>query len=30
MMSVHGQVLRNPYYVEPEVFLAKKAAISRA
>lgn len=27
-MIVHGQVLRNPYYVEPEVFLAKKAARS--
>jgi hypothetical protein len=30
MMIVHGQVLRNPYYVEPEVFLAKKASIPRA
>jgi MEDS: MEthanogen/methylotroph, DcmR Sensory domain len=30
MMIVHGQVLRNPYYVTPEVFLAKKAASSRA
>jgi hypothetical protein len=25
-MIVHGQVLRNPYYVEPEAFLAKRAA----
>lgn len=23
MMIVHGQVLRNPYYVEPEAFLAR-------
>ena len=30
MMIVHGQVFRNPYYIEPEVFLAKKAASSRA
>ena len=22
MMIVHGQVVRNPYYIEPEVFLA--------
>ena len=29
MMIVHGQVLRNPYDVEPEVFLARKAARSR-
>jgi hypothetical protein len=27
-MVVHGQVLRNPYFVEPEVFLAKRAARS--
>jgi len=26
MMIVHGQVVRNPYYVEPEVFLAGKTA----
>jgi len=26
MMIVHGQVLRNPFYVEPEEFLAKLAA----
>jgi hypothetical protein len=29
-MIVHGQVFRNPYYVEPEVFLARRAARSRA
>ena len=26
MMIVHGQVVRNPYYVEPEVFLGSKTA----
>jgi MEDS: MEthanogen/methylotroph, DcmR Sensory domain len=26
VMIVHGQVLRNPYYVRPEVFLARRAA----
>ena len=29
MMIVHGQVVRNPYYVEAEVFLAKLAARPR-
>jgi hypothetical protein len=29
MMIVHGQVVRNPYYVEAEVFLADLAARSR-
>jgi hypothetical protein len=28
MTIVQGQVVRNPYYVEPEVFLAKRAARS--
>lgn len=28
MMVVHGQVLRNPYFVEPEAFLAKRATRS--
>ena len=30
MMIVRGQVLRNPYYIEPEVFLANMATGSRA
>jgi hypothetical protein len=30
MMIVHGQVVRNPDYIEPEVFLADKSAGSRA
>jgi hypothetical protein len=30
MMIVHGQVVRNPYYIEPEVFLADKTARSQA
>jgi hypothetical protein len=30
MMIVHGQVVRNPYYIEPEVFLAAKTARSQA
>lgn len=30
MMIVHGQVVRNPYYVEPEVFLTHIAARSLA
>jgi MEDS: MEthanogen/methylotroph, DcmR Sensory domain len=30
MMVVHGQVVRNPYYIEPEAFLAGKTASSRA
>jgi hypothetical protein len=29
MMIVHGQVVRNPYYVEAEVFLASLATSSR-
>jgi hypothetical protein len=29
MMIVHGQIVRNPYYVEPEVFLAQRAGGSR-
>jgi hypothetical protein len=30
MMIVHGQVVRNPYYIEPEVFLKDKTTSSRA
>jgi hypothetical protein len=30
MMIVHGQVVRNPYYIEPEVFLAGIAAREQA
>jgi hypothetical protein len=30
MMIVHGQVVSNPYYIEPEVFLTNIAARTRA
>jgi hypothetical protein len=30
MMIVHGQVVRNPYYVEPEVFLASRGMTGAA
>lgn len=30
MMIVHGQVVRNPFYIEPEVFLKDKTASSQA
>jgi hypothetical protein len=30
MMVVHGRVVRNPYYIKPEVFLADKTASSQA
>jgi len=29
MMIVHGRVVRNPYYLEPEVFLARAQRRSR-